>query len=182
MFHTPNIHLVDLQTEAMGIPLVVVETKGEKEKELKDLEKALKEAKEKYKIEGIVSGALYSSYQRERLEKAAEKFGLKVFSPLWHIDQEQEVRQLLREGFEIVLSSVAAEGLDKSWLGRVLTEKDVDRLVVLHKKYGLNISGEGGEYESLVLYCPLFKKKIIIEEFEVVEEDKKVPSMIKVVQ
>lgn len=171
MFHTPNIHLVDLQAEAMGIPLVVVQTQGEKEKELKDLEKALEEAKEKYHIEGIVSGALYSSYQRERLEKAAEKFGLKVFSPLWHIDQEQEVRQLIREGFVIILSSVSAEGLDKSWLGRVLTDKDVDRLVVLHKKFGLNIAFEGGEAESFVLWCPLFTKHILIEKAILLEED-----------
>lgn len=172
MFHTPNIHLVDLQAEAMDIPLVVVKTEGEKEKELKDLEKALQEAKKKYKIEGIVSGALYSTYQRERLEKVAEKVGLKVFSPLWHMDQEQELRQLLREGFEVILSSIAAEGLDKSWLGRVLTEKDVDRLVVLHKKYGLNIAFEGGEAESLVLSCPLFQKKIHILSSEVQEESK----------
>ncbi|HIH58787.1 MAG TPA: diphthine--ammonia ligase [Nanoarchaeota archaeon] len=178
MFHTPNIHLVDLQAEAMGIPLIVAETKGEKEKELKDLEKALKEAKEKYQIEGIVSGALYSNYQRERLEKAAEKIGLKVFSPLWHIDQEQEVRQLIREGFEIVLSSVAAEGLDKSWLGRVLTEKDVDRLVALQKKVGLNVAGEGGEYESLVLSCPLFKKIIVIEESEILIENQNIAKLV----
>ncbi len=162
MFHTPNIHLVDLQSESMNIPLVVIETNGEKEKELKDLEKALQEAKQKYKIEGIVSGALFSQYQRERLEKVADKVGLKVFSPLWHMDQEQELRQLIREGFEVVLSSIAAEGLDKSWLGRVLTEKDVDRLVLLHKKHGLNIAFEGGEAESLVLWCPLFRKKIQI--------------------
>ncbi|MDP3728260.1 MAG: diphthine--ammonia ligase [bacterium] len=170
MFHTPNIHLVYLQSESMGIPLVVVETKGEKEKELKDLEKALQEAKEKYKIEGIISGAIFSQYQRERLEKVADKVGLKVFSPLWHMDQEQEIRQLIREGFEVILSSIAAEGLDKSWLGRVLTEKDVDKLVLLHKKHGLNIAFEGGEAESLVLWCPLFKKKIKIISSEIIEE------------
>lgn len=171
MFHTPNIHLVALQAKAMKLPLVTVQTKGEKEKELKDLEKALREAKKAYKIEGIVSGALYSTYQRERLESVAEKVGLKVFSPLWHMDQEQEIRQLLREKFEIVLSSIAAEGLDKSWLGKVLTEKDVDRLVILHKKYGLNIAFEGGEAESLVLSCPLFRRKIHILSSYIEEEN-----------
>src|SRR3989338_3698156 len=138
----------------------------------------LQKQKGKYQIEGIVSGALYSNYQRERLEKAAEKIGLKVFSPLWHIDQEQEVRQLIREGFEIVLSSVAAEGLDKSWLGRVLTEKDVDRLVALQKKVGLNVAGEGGEYESLVLSCPLFKKIIVIEESEILIENQNIAKLV----
>ena len=162
MFHTPNIHLVELQAEAMGVPLVSQKTTGEKEKELKDLERALVQAKKQYHIEGVVSGALYSQYQRERIEKVAEKLGLKVFAPLWHKDQEQELRELLALGFSFIFSSVAAEGLDKSWLGRVLTEKDVEKLVVLQKKVGLNPGGEGGEYESLVLDCPLFQKKIKI--------------------
>jgi len=165
MFHTPNVSLAQLQAKAMGIPLVMQETAGEKEKELLDLKKALQKAKEKHGIQGVVSGALYSNYQRERIEKAADEVGLKLFSPLWHMDQEQELRNLLKEGFEVILVSVAAEGLDKSWLGRKLTQKDVDRLVALHRKNGINIAGEGGEYESLVLDCPLFNKHIDIKDF-----------------
>ncbi|HIH05284.1 TPA: diphthine--ammonia ligase [Candidatus Woesearchaeota archaeon] len=160
MFHTPNIELVKLQAEAMGIPLVMRQTAGEKEKELDDLRKALEEAKLRHGIEGIVSGALFSNYQRSRIEKVGDELGLKLFSPLWHMDQEQELRQLLREGFEVIFVSVAAEGLDGSWLGRRITEKDVDRLAALRKKNGLNVAGEGGEYESLVVDCPMFGKKI----------------------
>jgi len=171
MFHTPNVNLVELQAKAAGIPLVMQETTGEKEDELEDLKEAMRVAKEKYKIEGIVSGALYSNYQRERIEKVADAVGLKIFAPLWHIDQEYEMRELLRQGFQIILSSVAAEGFDTSWLGRVLTENDVDKLVVLQNKYGLNIAFEGGEAESLVLDCPLFKKRIVLKETEISEED-----------
>ena len=172
MFHTPNVHLVELQAEAMSIPLVKVKTKGEKESELADLKKALKAAKEKHGVEGVVSGALYSNYQRGRIEKVADDVGLKLFSPLWHMDQEQELRNLLKEGFEVILVSVAAEGLDKSWLGRPLTQKDVDGLVALHRKVGINIAGEGGEYESLVLDCPMFGKKVEIKKSETIEEGK----------
>jgi len=171
MFHTPNIHLVELQAKAIEIPLVLQETHGEKEAELKDLEKALKTAKQKYHIEGVISGALYSNYQRERIEKVADKLALKIFSPLWHLDQEMEMWDMLHRGFEIILSSVAADGLDKSWLGRTITEKDIHALVILHKKYGVNIAGEGGEFESLVLDCPLFKKKIKILQSEIIEEN-----------
>src|SRR3989338_11472623 len=71
MFHTPNIDMATYQAEAMEIPIVLQETEGEKEKELSDLKKALQKAKEKYQIEGIVSGALYSNYQRGRIEKIA---------------------------------------------------------------------------------------------------------------
>ena len=170
MFHTPNIGMAELQAKAAGIPIIVQKTEGEKEKELEDLEKALDRAKKEHGIQGVVTGALYSNYQRERIERVCDRLGLKVFSPLWHMDQEQELRQLLNKGFEIVFSSVAAEGLDKSWLGRPITGKDVDTLVQLHKKHGINIAGEGGEYESLVVDCPLFRQKIRVTDSDIIEE------------
>lgn len=162
MFHTPNVNLAKLQAEAMNVPLIEMETLGEKNLELNDLRKAMEIAEEKYGIHGIVTGALYSNYQRERIENIADSLGLKIFSPLWHIDQETLMRNLLKEKFKFILSSVAAEGLDKSWLGREITSKDVDKLVELNKKVGLNIAFEGGEAESFVYDCPLFKKKIEI--------------------
>jgi asparagine synthase (glutamine-hydrolysing) len=166
MFHTPAINLTELQAEALGLPLMTFETKGEKEKELKDLENAMKEAKLKFKINGIITGALFSDYQRERIEKLAENLGLKVYSPLWHLDQEQHMLNVV-ENLEILFTGVAAYGLDQSWLGRIITKKDVDKLVELKKKYGINIAGEGGEFESLVLDCPMFRKKIEIDKFEI---------------
>jgi len=172
MFHTPNIHLTELQAKAMQIPIITKETSGKKEDELKDLENALKEAKEKYKIEGIVSGALFSDYQRSRIEKIADKLSLKVFCPLWHKDQETEMRELLKNNFKVIFSSIAAEGFDKCWLNKVITNEDIDKLVKLNKKYGINIAGEGGEFESLVLDCPLFNKKLEILDYEIKEENK----------
>lgn len=162
MFHTPNVNLAKMQAEAMEIPIIEFETPGEKDSELNDLKKAMELAIKEHGIHGIVTGALYSNYQRERIEKIADELGLKVFSPLWHIDQETLMRNLLKEKFKFILSSVAAEGLDKTWLGREVTSRDIDKLVELNKKIGLNIAFEGGEAESFVYDCPLFKKKIEI--------------------
>lgn len=164
MFHTPNIDLVKLQAKAMKLPLVAVETKGEKEKELDDLKKAMKTAKEKYKIDGIITGALYSTYQRDRIEKIADSLGLKIFSPLWHINQETEMRELVRQGFKVIISSIAALGLTKNDLGKSLDNAFIDKMVELNHEIGINIAFEGGEAETLVLDCPLFKKKIVIKE------------------
>ena len=86
------------------------------------------------------------------------------------MDQEKELRLLLDRGFSILFSSVAAQGLDASWLGRILTQKDIDGLAKIAKKHGLNVAGEGGETESLVLDCPLFKKKLEIVESEIIKE------------
>lgn len=172
MFHTPGIDMVKLQSEATGIPLIEQETKGIKEKELIDLKKAIKLAKEKYKIEGIITGALFSNYQRTRIEKIADSLNLKIFSPLWHTDQETEMREILNQGFEFIITKIACDGLDKSWLNRKITHKDIDRLVTLNEKIGLNIAFEGGEAETLMTDGPIFNKKIIIEKSEIKQESK----------
>ncbi|MHC1585633.1 MAG: diphthine--ammonia ligase [Candidatus Syntropharchaeia archaeon] len=172
MFHVQNPRIVELQAEAMQIPLLLEKTKGEKEKELKDLEKALKRAKDRYGIEGVVTGALFSNYQRERIENICRKIDLLVFSPLWHMNQELEMRQIIKSGFEIIFTEIGAYGLDREWLGRKITEEDVDRLVELNRKMEINIAGEGGEFESLVLDAPFFKKRIHIQEYKIIENGK----------
>ncbi|MFH1591084.1 MAG: diphthine--ammonia ligase [archaeon] len=156
MFHTPAVDLAGMQADAMGIPLMTHATKGEKEQELSDLRAALLEAKRRHGIQGVVTGALFSNYQRTRIERICDELNLKVFSPLWHMDQEQEMRALLREGYRFVMTKVAAEGLDASWLGVPLTNDHLGRLVGLRDKLGINVAGEGGEFETFVLDAPLF--------------------------
>jgi len=44
----------------------------------------------------------------------------------------------------------------------------------------MNIAGEGGEFESLVLDGPaqMFKKRLVIEESEIEEEDKNTARLV----
>ena len=114
----------------------------------------------------MVVGALFSTYQRDRVQRTAEKLGLKVFTPLWHKDQETLLKELIFNNFEVIISSIASDGLDESWLGRRLDEKMIRQLVELNKKFGVNVAFEGGEAETLVLDCPLFKKIISINDFK----------------
>ncbi|MBI2665688.1 diphthine--ammonia ligase [Candidatus Woesearchaeota archaeon] len=172
MFHTPAIDLTELQAKAMGIPIVFQQTSGKKEEELADLQKALSRAKQQYVLDGIITGAIFSTYQRNRIENICDKVGLKIFSPLWHKPQSQELKELLQSGFHFMLTSIAAEGLDRDWLRKAITEKEVKKLLELEQKIGFHPAGEGGEYESLVVDCPLFKQRLVIEEVEIVEENK----------
>jgi len=169
MFH-PDVSLVKLQAKSAGIPLITENTKGKKEEELRDLKKAIEKAKKEYGIEGVTTGALFSDYQATRINKICEELGLKCISPLWHMDQEKELRSLLENYFEFIIVKVAAEGLDKKWLGKIVDEKTIDRLKIVNEDTKINIAGEGGEYESLVLNCPLFKKRIEIKKFEIKED------------
>jgi asparagine synthase (glutamine-hydrolysing) len=162
MFHTPNIELVDLQAKALGFPLIKKVTKGEKEKELKDLKAAIVESKKKFAIQGIVTGAFASVYQRDRIRNICDELSLECINPLWGQEPEKMMQEMIASGFKFMLSSIAALGLDESWLGRVLTDNDIDKLVELNKKFGVHIAFEGGEAESLVIDGPIFKQKINI--------------------
>ncbi|MBR9683362.1 diphthine--ammonia ligase [Candidatus Woesearchaeota archaeon] len=170
MFHTPAIELTELQAEAMGLPLITQATAGEKEIELKDLATAIHEARQKYSFDGIITGALFSDYQSSRIQKIAEELKLEVFSPLWHKPQKEEMQELLDERFKFIMTSIAAEGLDKEWLNKPVSQKELDKLNELNERFGLNVSGEGGEFETLVLDCPLFKKQLVLEEVKIIEE------------
>lgn len=158
MFHYPNLSFTKLQAEAMGIKQVFVKTEGKKEEELKDLEAAFK----KYDVKLLVTGATYSKYQADRIQKITDKLGIENMAPLWHIPPLDELNEL-SEKFEVIISAVAAEGLDDSFLGERIDQNMIERLVKLNKKHNINLVFEGGEAESFVLDAPLFKKKIKIK-------------------
>ena len=160
MFHFPDLEWTHLQAEAMAVPQLTAHTEGVKEEELRDLERALAEAKEKYALEGVYTGALASVYQKTRVEQVCRDLGLDCVSPLWGSDPEEHLRRLLKDGFDVMVVSVSALGLDARWLGRVLDEEAVDELVELGSKYKFHVGLEGGEGETFVLDCPLFKKRV----------------------
>ena len=162
MFHFPNLKWTPLQAEAMGLPQIVLETEGKKEAELEDLRAALNKAKEEYFIEGVYTGALASVYQKSRVERICGELELKCVSPMWGVDPPTYLTSLIKSQFNIIITGVAAMGLDETWLGRTLDEKMVQELVQLHAKYGLHPALEGGEGETFVLDCPLFERRIEI--------------------
>ena len=171
MFHTPNIHMAEVQARALNLPIIVQTTKGEKENELKDMEQALKIAKDRFKVQGVVVGAIFSQYQRERVEKVCDKLGLYLFAPLWHKNQEVLLKEMLSNNFKIMITKIAAWGMDKTWLGKIISTETLNNLIKLNEKHGINVAGEGGEYESLVLDAPMFNKKIQVKDYKIVMEN-----------
>jgi diphthine-ammonia ligase len=160
MFHSINIHLTELIAKSLGIPHVMKSTNGEKETELLDLKLLLQDLE----IDGVVSGAIASEYQRIRIEKICDELGIKSFTPLWHKNQELLLRDQVKAGFHIIVVGVFASGFDETWLGKTIDEEAINTLIHLNKKYGINIAGEGGEFETLVLDGPLFSQKLVIDE------------------
>ena len=168
MFHRPGLEISKLQAQALRIPQIFVESSGIKEEELKDLKKALEEAIRTYGIEAVVAGALLSDYQRMRVVLIAEELGLKAYTPLWRINQEKYMRDLVRSGFKVMIVSVSAFGVPKALVGKVLDEKLVEFIINKAKIYKFNPAFEGGEAETLVLDAPLFRERLVVKG-EVVE-------------
>ncbi len=167
MFHTVGSNLVGLQAEAIGIPLERFYTKGKKEEELTDLKEFIHRMKDKYGIEGVVSGAIASEYQLNRIGGILGSLGLVSVTPLWRTDVEEYMRRLVSEGFKVVIVSVSADGLDESWLGKEITEGNLNELIALSRKHRFHLGFEGGEAETAVLDGPMFKKRVVIRGFEV---------------
>ncbi len=166
MFHTPSIEKTKLQADSMGLPLIIQKTKGKKEDELKDLEKAIKLAKEKYKIQGVVTGAIQSVYQSTRIQKICDKLNLECFNPLWQKNEIEYLEELIKNKFKVIITAVAAYPLDKSWLGRKINNQFIEDVIELKEKYKIHSAGEGGEFETFVLDCPLFEKPLKVKSFK----------------
>ncbi len=167
MFHYPNIELADLFAEAVGISHVKAETSGEKETELEDLKKVLASLD----IEGVVSGAIASQYQKTRIEQICKNLGLKSIAPLWQHDPKELLEELLKLRIETIIVGVYAYGFTAEWLGRKIDEAAINALDELNRKYQVSFVGEGGEYETLVVDAPFFKKKIKLVETEKIWEN-----------
>ncbi|NLM29840.1 MAG: diphthine--ammonia ligase [Methanomicrobiales archaeon] len=164
MFHTPNIHLAGLQAEAAGLPLVEAETAGEKETELLDLRRALLEARDRFGIEGVVTGAILSVYQASRVQRLCHDLDLWCFNPLWHTDQEAYMEDLIGAGFRVIITGVFSCPFDASWLGREIDHRALNELRGAARKYRITLTGEGGEFETFVVDAPFFSRRIAIEE------------------
>ena len=158
MFHTVNIGLAPTIARALGIESVTVDTSGEKERELDDLRLAL----EGLDVDGLVTGAVASTYQKSRVDRICDELGLEHVAPLWGRPSPELLDEVLEAGVEFVITAVAARGLDEGWLGKIVDRAAARELKGLSRRYGFDVCGEGGEMETLVLDAPWFGSRLEI--------------------
>uniref|UniRef100_A0A8C6UH00 Diphthine--ammonia ligase n=1 Tax=Neogobius melanostomus TaxID=47308 RepID=A0A8C6UH00_9GOBI len=179
MYQTVGHQAIGLYAEAMDLPLYRRTIQGSSVDtsrdyshtpgdEVEDLYELLRLVKEKESVEAVSVGAILSDYQRVRVENVCSRLGLQPLAYLWRRDQESLLSEMVSADLHAILIKVAAVGLDpEKHLGKSLAEMQ-PYLKQLSKKYGVHICGEGGEYETFTLDCPLFKKKIVIDAWETV--------------
>jgi diphthine-ammonia ligase len=160
MFHFPNVQWTRIQAKAMGLHHQTIKAGHD---ELSSLREGLGRTREEFRIDGVVAGAVASDYQKSRIDQVCDELGIKSFAPLWHKDPKIIVSDLRSSGFKIIVSGVAAEGLDETWLGKEMTDERWAMVEKLSERHGIHLTGEGGEYETFVLDAPHFQNRISIE-------------------
>lgn len=163
MFHKPYLKLLEKQAEMLGMKdkLIIQNSNGEEDEELKDLELLINKIKNK--VDVIIVGGIASSYQGKRIKKICLELGLKFYAPLWNYDCERVWKELFNEGFEVILTKISCGGLSENFLGKVIDKELFKELKKLSEKYNFRLDFEGGEAESAVLKMPEFRKSIKIK-------------------
>ena len=151
IFHTPNLSVVPLMAESMGKELVTAKSSGTEEGDMEGLRNAL----DGLDVEGVVSGAIWSDYQWDRMNIVCGDLGLKLMAPLWRKDQDMLMDQFIDSGIRSMIVGCYAEGLGEEWLGRIIDRQAVEELKAIRARTGISIMGEGGEYESLTIDSPM---------------------------
>lgn len=165
LFHSIYPELAVLQANAMGFydRVHLVEVSGEKDVELKEFESHIIALREYINFDGILCGAISSRYQLSRFELIAKKIGVKLYAPLWGVDQEQYMRLLVKEGFIFIITKISTMGLSREFIARPLTIEHVENIIKLSQRYRFNPAFEGGEAETLVIDAPHFNYRLCLE-------------------
>ena len=163
LLHHPNMKWTKLQSDSMKIPqLTVTSNSDQTDNELLLMENLLQSAIDQYQIDGLVHGGIKSKFQKEKFENICIKLNLSVLTPLWDTEPEFYMNELVNSKFDFIMTTVSSDGLDDSWLGKIISKPDIILLKSLSKKFGFNLNFEGGEAETFVTNCPMFSHSIKI--------------------
>ncbi|KAI8825669.1 ATP-binding protein [Fimicolochytrium jonesii] len=177
MYQTVGHDAIDMYSGCMDLPMFRREIQGQSisrgsdyrptvEDEVEDLYELLSEVKRSIpNVEAVATGAILSNYQRVRVENVCSRLGLTSLAYLWERDQKELMQEMIASGLHSILIKVACMGLTPKHLGQSLAEVH-PHLLRLNERYGAHVCGEGGEFETFTLDCPLFIKRIVIDKME----------------
>ena len=162
--HGLPLAILQEQADAMNAPLIARPTSWT------DYERifvgVLEEIRDDYAVERMIFGDIDLQAHRDWEETVCSKAGLEASLPLWKKDTKKLVCEMLGAGVETMIVSCNAH-LGEEFLGHVLTFDLISKL----EAKGVDVCGENGEYHTLVINCPLFKKKIDIPAYTKVRHE-----------
>jgi uncharacterized protein (TIGR00290 family) len=170
MAHGVSSKLIVAQSEAIGIPLFQKEVTWETyEEKFKEVTRELK----RMGVDGMVFGDIDIAEHLDWVIRVCNEVGVLYMEPLWRLDREQILNEFVSAGFEAVVVSARADIFGPEWLGRRIDESFIKDLLKLKATRTFDLCGEFGEYHTLVVDGPIFKRSIKIRAFEkVLKEDR----------
>ncbi len=154
-FHGVKDTVIADQADAIGIPLWQGKTMGfAYEKELQAHLK--KKAKD---VNTLVFGDIFLEDCLAMAKRVSNGVGLSLLEPLWGEKPEEVLQNFIKAGFKAVIVSTQGNLLEKEWVGRTINKSFLSDI---QKRKDVDPCGENGEYHSLVIDGPIFKKRIEI--------------------
>ncbi len=171
LYHTPAIQLTGVIAEALALPherlelssteTGVTSSEAAAATEIEPLRDWIEDQLERSaSFTGIVSGVVASDYQYQLLREVCDRHDLELVTPLWGWDGRDVLEAVLARDVSVDIVAVAAEGLDRSWLGRRLDDSAIEELLTVADRYGIHPAGEGGEFETVVVDATRFSTPI----------------------
>ncbi len=162
--HLVNRWVLKLVSEAVEIPSVTVN------KELPAIRKTLK----KLKADMLVSGVMTTPEHMDWYQEVCSPIQVKHYAPLWGKNPLAALDEMKQLGFHMLVIEVdTAMGSSEDWLGKEIGDNMLNELKQLERKRKINPIGEWGEYHTIVLDCPVYKKKVNIIESEITWKNSK---------
>ena len=163
-FHGTEAKLIQLQAEAIGIPLLQKETTWDGyEQEFKAAVKSLIPDG----VTGMVFGDIYLQEHKDWVERVCRELGIEAIEPLWGQDPERVLLEFIDAGFEAIIVSAKSELFGDKWIGRKVDREFLSYL----KDNNIDLCGENGEYHTFVTDGPMFKKRIKITKSQPITRD-----------
>lgn len=160
-FHGIEAKLLKLQAELMGILLVQKEVSADMQK----YEEEFKEAVSEFKTRGIgkmVFGDIYLLDHFNWVERVCKDLDIEPIEPLWNISPSEIIEEFIDLGFKAIVVSCQADKFSRDFVGREVNEDLIREL----KSRNICPCGENGEFHTLVVDGPIFKRRIEILESE----------------
>jgi diphthine-ammonia ligase len=160
------LSVIHHQAEALQIPLHEANVKEPYKEEYR---KTILKLKQDHGIEAVVTGDIsyVDDFHGNWIDDVCKGTGVEVIKPIWELDRASILSELMTQGFKPMFTCVKEPWFTKEWLGRMLDNQSIKELKEMHKKNNVDLCGENGEYHTMILDAPFFKKKITIPKYTI---------------
>lgn len=125
------------------------------------IEGAFRETLENLDIDALVAGDINVEAHKEGLQDLCDKVGIKLLEPLYGRDTKKLFYEIFNTGYKAIITGVNLDFLDEKLLG-FLISRDTGKNFL--SQIGIvDPLGENGEFHTLVLESPLFKKSFKVK-------------------